>query len=118
MVLKQRKNIGESNSWLASSAISLMILTILEWVNMEYKFYLVRILRNVYLQLFVRNARKKLKVLSLKCAQKMEEIVPLKSVFRSSRYLDPSPRYKASKSITLNAGLKNEWWRHLLTYIF
>ena len=40
---------------------------------------------------------KKLKILSSKSIQEIEEAMPLKSLFDLSRYLNPLPRYKDSK---------------------
>lgn len=61
---------------------------------------------------------KKLKILSLKPSQKMEETVPLKLLFVLSRYLNPLLRYKDLKLIVDNAGIMNYGSRPTDLYFF
>ena len=62
----------------------------------------------------VKNMQEKIKILLSKSSQKIEETMPLKSLFVLSRYLNPFPRYNDSKF--LRSGYRYYEWVHDLPF--
>lgn len=55
--------------------------------------------QNKTLTFYIKNVEKEIKILSSKHTLKLEEIIPLKSLFVLSRYLNRLPRYENYKFV-------------------